>query len=91
MMDEKRMSLIEHLTELRTRLFRSAIVIMAGFFIAYGFHEELFAWVSAPVREALAERGIYKLQALHVTESIFVYLKVSFVTGLLAAIQQKKR
>ena len=86
MMDEKRMSLFEHLTELRTRLFRATVLVMAGFFVAYAFHEELFTWISAPVREALAERGIYKLQALHVTESIFVYLKVSLVTGLFAAI-----
>jgi len=85
-MNEKRMSLFEHLTELRTRLFRATVIVMAGFFIAYGFHQELFDWISAPVREALAERGIYKLQALHVTESVFVYLKVSLVTGLFAAI-----
>ena len=71
------MSLYGHLSELRTRLTWSLGAIFIGFFIAYAFHLELFDLVVYPVREALAERGLYRLQALHVTESIFVYLKLS--------------
>ena len=79
------MSLYGHLSELRSRLTWSLGAVFIGFFIAYGFHLELFDLVVYPVREALAERGLYRLQALHVTESIFVYLKLSAVVGIMGA------
>ena len=79
------MSLYGHLAELRTRLTRALAAIFVGFFIGYAFHLELFDLVVAPVRDALADRGLYRLQALHVTESIFVYLKLSAVAGIMGA------
>jgi len=84
-MNEKRMSLYGHLSELRTRLTWSLGAIFIGFFIAYSFHLELFELVVYPVRDSLAERGLYRLQALHVTESIFVYIKLSAVAGIMGA------
>ena len=79
------MSLYGHLSELRIRLTRALAAIFVGFFIGYAFHIELFDLVVAPVRDALADRGLYRLQALHVTESIFVYLKLSAVAGIMGA------
>ena len=76
---------MQHLVELRVRLTRAAIAVFVGFFVAYLFHIELFEIVIAPVKEALAERGIYSLQAIHVTESILVYLKLSVVAGIIGA------
>ncbi len=35
------MSLIEHLEELRRRLIHSAVYLVLGFFVAYGFHNRL--------------------------------------------------
>ncbi len=79
------MSLFGHLSELRVRLTYAAIAIFIGFFAAYAFHLELFELIVFPVRDSLAERGLYRLQALHVTESIFVYLKLSVVVGIMGA------
>ena len=80
--DEKRMSIQGHLGELRVRLTRSVLCVLAGFMVAYAFHLELYELVCKPVRSSLAERGIYQLQALHVTESIFVYIKISIVAAV---------
>ena len=79
------MSLVGHLSELRVRLTYAALAVFVGFFVAYAFHLELFELIVFPVRDSLAERGLYRLQALHVTESIFVYLKLSVVVGLMGA------
>jgi sec-independent protein translocase protein TatC len=83
--EEARMSLVEHLTELRDRLVRSALAIIVAFFVAYGWHVEVFDLLATPVRSALAERGIYRLLAIEVTETIFVYLKASLLVGIVGA------
>lgn len=80
------MAFTEHLGELRDRLLRSVIAITVAFFVAYGFHEDLFRILAAPVLEGLRAHGIYKLQALQVTEAIVVYLQASLVGAVLLAI-----
>jgi sec-independent protein translocase protein TatC len=77
--DDARMTLVEHLAELRDRLVRIAVAVLVGFFVAYAFHVEIFAFLSEPVRDALAERGIYKLLSIQVAETLFVYVKASLV------------
>ncbi len=49
------MSLLEHLEELRRRLIRSAISLVVGFFVAYGFHEKIYGFMQAPIVQALQE------------------------------------
>jgi Sec-independent protein secretion pathway component TatC len=36
------MSLLEHLAELRRRIVHSAIYLVAGFFVAWFFHEKIY-------------------------------------------------
>jgi len=81
-MEERRMPLAEHLGELRKRIFRCAIVLIVGFFVAYAFHQELFRWFAQPVLAGLRRHGIFALQALQVTETITVYLQLSLVAGI---------
>ncbi len=77
------MTFREHLGELRTRLVRIALVVMVGFFVGWEFREAIFGFLSAPVTEALADNGIYRYQAITITESIVVYLKAVLVATLL--------
>lgn len=79
------MSFREHLIELRSRLVRASIAVVLAFFIAWNFHVELYAWLSAPVREALAANNLFAIKALQITESIEVYMKLSLVGGLFLA------
>lgn len=76
------MSFREHLFELRTRILRVTIILAAGFFIAWNFRLPLFAFMSRPIAAALADNGIYHFQAIQITESIVVYLKVALVADL---------
>ena len=74
------MSLMEHLTELRTRLIRSSIALVLCFFVAYIFHEKLFAIVTAPI-DALH----YPLNYTHPTDPLNLYLKTSLYGGAIIA------
>ena len=50
--EETRMSLAEHLDELRTRVMRSVIAIAIAFAIAWGFHRTLADWTFHPYERA---------------------------------------
>ena len=74
------MSLMEHLTELRTRLIRSVIALLICFAIAYVFRERLFGIVTAPI-DALH----YPLNFTHPTDPLNLYLKTSLYGGAIIA------
>jgi sec-independent protein translocase protein TatC len=74
------MSLMEHLTELRTRLIRSSIALLICFAVAYIFHEKLFAIVTHPI-DVLN----YPLNYTHPTDPLNLYLKTSLYGGAMIA------
>ena len=51
--DEKRMSLVEHLEELRHRLLVCAAAAGVGFGTSYSFSQDMFAVLMAPLVKAL--------------------------------------
>ncbi len=79
---EKSMTLMEHLSELRTRLVRSFIAIGLAFVVCYTFAEPLFAELCKPLVAALPEGS--KLIFTALPEAFFVYVKVGFVAALFA-------
>ena len=81
--EEGRMSLIEHLKELRIRLIRSLIAIGVGFIIAYAITNPLFAALTWPLREV--GHGKVLLIGTGVGEAFFTKLKVAMVAGLFIA------
>lgn len=76
----------EHLAELRNRLLASVIVLVGGFFVAWGFRETLFELVTTPVSEGLAKHGIYRLTAIETVEAIMVYLKLSLTAAIVVTV-----
>lgn len=74
------MSLMEHLTELRTRLIRSVIALLLGFCIAYYFHEQLFNIVQHPM-----DQLHYQLNITHPTDGLNIYLKTALYGGAILA------
>ena len=74
------MSLMEHLEELRSRLFWSIGFLFAGFIVAYIFHVRLYNYVQAPVTNL----GL-QLNFTHPTDGLNLYLKTSFVGGAILA------
>ena len=53
-LERSRMTLGEHLEELRARLIRSALALLVAFAVAWGFHERLLSLVIAPYERAAA-------------------------------------
>ena len=53
--DDPPMSLVAHLTELRDRLLRAVLAVLIGFIILFPFANEIYGFVSAPLRELMPE------------------------------------
>jgi sec-independent protein translocase protein TatC len=74
------MTLMEHLTELRTRLIHSVIYLIIGFAVAYVFHERLYGLIQAPL-----DQLHIPLNFTHPTDGLNLYLKTAFVGGAILA------
>jgi sec-independent protein translocase protein TatC len=49
-----RMSLAEHLAELRKRLFRGVLAVIVAFFVGWAYYEPISAWLLRPLLESTA-------------------------------------
>lgn len=78
-LDDKKMPLLEHLIELRSRLLRASIFFLAAFFVSYYFAVDLYDFLVQPLADVFEARGESRrliFTALH--EAFFTYLKVAF-------------
>src|SRR5881296_3528569 len=77
------MSFLEHLEELRTRIFHSLAAVAAGMGVCWWFHQALFGYMQKPILDVLRQNGLpQKLVYLTPTEPFNLYLKVSALAGL---------
>ncbi len=83
-MPDIRMTFLEHLEELRTRLIRILWAIAVGAAIGCYFSPEIFRWLMGPVLAALPETA-RKLHPTAVMEKFTVYLKVGLYAGIFLA------
>ncbi len=84
------MTLIDHLRELRSRLFKSVLAIVAGGVLAAFFYSDLFQLLTDPfnneVQRLAAERNLdARLTINDVAGPFVLQLKVSLVAGLVLA------
>ena len=83
----KEMSLIEHLRELRSRLFKASVAIVIGTVAAWGFYPQIFEVLSQPVNEIVEkaqENGRdVRLVLGGVADAFILQIKVSVVTSML--------
>ena len=75
--DDGTMSLIAHLTELRSRLIKCLIAVGLGSCVGYYFIEEIMHYLTLPAG---------KLYYMQPSEAFFTYLKVAVVAGFLMAL-----
>lgn len=78
--EDSKMSLTDHLLELRKRLTRSIIALSIGFFFCYFFKDQLFAVITKPLTDALP-KGSYLIYT-GLTQAFFTYMKISFFASL---------
>jgi sec-independent protein translocase protein TatC len=82
--DEKRMSFVEHLVELRSRLRNAALAFLLATIASFVFVENYFDWLTRPVRRGLRDAGHeMNFYARSLTEPFWVYMKLALVGGLL--------
>src|SRR3954469_9822146 len=74
--DEGVMSLLDHLTELRSRLVRSVIAVAAGSVVGFLLAERILKILIAPVGH---------VQILGVGDGFFIYMKIAVVVGIILA------
>jgi len=74
------MTFLEHLEDLRKRLFYSAIALLIGFFPCWMFREKFFEILSRPVMQYLPAGT--KFSFLTLTAPFMMYLKIAFLASL---------
>ena len=77
-----RMTFLEHLEDLRKRIFLSFIVIILAVIPAWFFSKEIFGILAVPVTQFLPEGEMLAFTSL--TEPFMLYIKVSFLTAIFA-------
>jgi sec-independent protein translocase protein TatC len=79
-MDDKALPLTEHLSELRSRIFKILIVWSIATGLAWTYSEDLFRLLLEPAIVALGPDG-GRLQAISPAEIFFTYFRVSMLAG----------
>lgn len=77
--DEK-LTIIEHLDELRRRIFVSIAVLVVAFGVMFAFHQDVLSWLQRPLP------GDQVLVTLAVTEAFFTVVKVSAYAALIVSL-----
>ncbi|TMV08886.1 twin-arginine translocase subunit TatC [Ruegeria sediminis] len=84
--DDTSAPLIEHLTELRTRLIHSVVAFLIGMVLCFTVATPIFNFLTSPLCEVLAERGQdCDLIFISPQEGFFVAIKVSLLGGFILA------
>jgi sec-independent protein translocase protein TatC len=78
----QRMSLLDHLEELRKRLLQSVIVLAVAFLPCWYYHDQIFAFLQAPIQRV--QPGL-KLAFLGLTDPFILYFKVAALAAVFLA------
>ena len=80
--DESTAPLIEHLTELRSRLIWSVLAFIVAMVACFTVNDPIFSFLTRPICAALAERGQdCSLSMIKLQEGFFVAIRISFLGG----------
>ncbi len=72
-----RMTLLEHLDELRRRILRTLVVVFVAFFACFAFAEQIYEVLEVPIRP-----HVDKLAFLRITDPFIVYIKVALLAAI---------
>ncbi|MCG5055131.1 MAG: twin-arginine translocase subunit TatC [Myxococcales bacterium] len=84
--DDKRMSLFEHLSELRMRMRNAAIAFVGALVLGFVFNQRLYEVLTRPVRAAMRRADAdVRFVITAPGEAFWVYFKLSIFVGLIIA------
>ncbi len=78
-----RMTILEHLEELRKRIMWSAVAIIGGFLLCWYWAQPLFAWMAVPITQFLPAGE--KLAFTGLVDPFMLYMKVALLAGVFVA------
>ena len=78
-----RMTLLEHLDELRRRILNSVITLLVAFLVCWYFSPQIFSWLERPIMEVLPEGE--KLAFTDLTGPFMLYVKVALIAAVFLA------
>jgi sec-independent protein translocase protein TatC len=86
--DPNAMSLVEHLEELRWRIFKCLIAVAVFSIVAFIFRDYIMQFLEAPLPQHLnaLTRGTQKLVTTDITGGFTAFLLISIATGIVAAL-----
>jgi sec-independent protein translocase protein TatC len=82
---EARMTVLEHLSELRRRVTYALIACVIGFAISWIFVEVIFDWLMIPLQKASADAQLAEMHHKDLAEPFFVLLKTAIFAGVFLA------
>lgn len=84
-LEEGRMSLTDHLEELRVRMLRIVAAYIVGVMLTYTFSNDLFRLLQLPLKQLLAKHPGSTFAMRSLSEGFMVELKVALIAGIFAA------
>lgn len=81
--DEKELTLIDHLVELRDRILKCIIAIIVIFLALFAFANDIYTYIAAPLIDALPEGT--SMIAIDPTSPFFAPFKITFYVSFLIA------
>ncbi len=78
-----RMTLLEHLDELRKRLLWSVVAIFVGFLLCWYWAQPIFRWLAVPITQFLPPGD--KLAFTGLVDPFMLYMKVALLAGIFLA------
>jgi sec-independent protein translocase protein TatC len=81
--EEEKLPVTDHLEELRWRLIKCFMAIVAGFLLSFSFSQQIFELLTYPLLNAMPQGG--KLIYTSLQEAFVTYMKVAFFAGFFMA------
>lgn len=78
------MTLSEHLRELRSRIFKSAIAVLVGGVVGFVFRDQILEYFADLLKNATEETGQEaELNLPNITDSLVIPMQIALVTGII--------
>ncbi|MDD5562360.1 MAG: twin-arginine translocase subunit TatC [Thermoanaerobaculaceae bacterium] len=78
-----RMTILEHLEELRKRIMWSIVAVIGGFLLCWYWAPKIFAWMAVPITQFLPAGE--KLAFTGLVDPFMLYMKVALLAGIFVA------